>query len=383
MKPYAVRLKEIIRPAKSVRAANGIYPILSMTMHQGLVDQATKFKKRIASVDTSQYKVVKWDQLVVSFPIDEGVLAFQRKYSEAIVSPAYDIWDICAPTVVHAPYVERVLRSPYALQFYKSKLRGTTARRRTLPVDVFLGMEIPLPPLEEQRRIADILDKAEELRKKRQRTIELLEELQTAVFLGKLPDPSIAGGTVMRLADVCDKITDGAHLTPTYVEDGVPFLRVTDIQSAAIDWSRVKRIPLQEHVALTARCKPEPGDVLYSKNGTIGIAKYINWQQEFSIFVSLCLLKPKPGVILGEYLESFLQSDLALKQARAHSKTGTVTNLHLVDIREIKIPTPPIRVQSEWVAIKNSFQATREQLSASLSALDELIHSLHDTFFMN
>lgn len=89
-----VTLGQLIKPAKLYRAGSGIFPILSMTMHDGLVEQAKKFKKRVASSDTSQYKVVKSNQLVVGFPIDEGVLSFQYLFDEAIVSPAYDVWDL-------------------------------------------------------------------------------------------------------------------------------------------------------------------------------------------------------------------------------------------------------------------------------------------------
>lgn len=89
-----VELGALIQPAQLRRAEKETFPILSMTMHGGLVDQAIKFKKRVASTDTSQYKIVSHNQLVVGFPIDEGVLSFQKLYEKAIVSPAYDVWDL-------------------------------------------------------------------------------------------------------------------------------------------------------------------------------------------------------------------------------------------------------------------------------------------------
>jgi len=72
----SVPLGELIAKAKSARAGGSEYPLLSMTMHGGLVDQSRKFKKRVASDDLSDYKVVKRGQLVVGFPIDEAVLDF-------------------------------------------------------------------------------------------------------------------------------------------------------------------------------------------------------------------------------------------------------------------------------------------------------------------
>ena len=155
-----VALDVLIEPAPLERAGNRDLPILSMTMHEGLVDQGAKFKKRVASANTADYKLVRRNQLVVGFPIDEGVLSFQNLYDEAIVSPAYDTWRLCADIEVEPAYLERFLRSPRALTFYRAKLRGTTARRRTLPSDIFLRLAVPLPPPPKQRRIAETLDKA-------------------------------------------------------------------------------------------------------------------------------------------------------------------------------------------------------------------------------
>src|SRR5260370_32503727 len=102
-----IELGQIITPAKPRRAGEKDFPVLSMTMRDGLVDQADKFKKRIASADTSQYKVVGRNQLVVGFPIDEGVLAFQNLYDEAIVSPAYNIWNLQNDALIKSKYLEQ------------------------------------------------------------------------------------------------------------------------------------------------------------------------------------------------------------------------------------------------------------------------------------
>jgi len=150
-----------------------------------------------------------------------------------------------------------------------------------------------------------------------------------------------------RLIEICEKITDGAHKTPTYVKDGIPFLRITDIKDVIIDWNNTKKIPKSEHDELIKRCKPEFGDILYSKNGTIGVSKVVNWKNEFSIFVSLALLKPKKELVDSYFLKKFLDSPIAYKQATKRAKTATVTNLHLEEIREIKMPLPPLELQKK------------------------------------
>lgn len=184
-----ILLGELIQPAPTIRARTGSHPVLSMTMRYGLVDQEQRFKKRIASLDTSHYKIVKRGELVVGFPIDEGVLGFQEFYSEAIVSPAYHVWRLRDIHQVDRRYLERYLRSNVALAFYSKKLRSTTERRRAIPDDIFLTLPIPLPSFAEQRRITAILDLTDNLRQKRQNGIDLLDKMPYAMFVNAFGDP--------------------------------------------------------------------------------------------------------------------------------------------------------------------------------------------------
>jgi len=156
-----------------------------------------------------------------------------------------------------------------------------------------------------------------------------------------------------KLVDITSQITDGTHQTPAYTNSGVPFFRVTDL---TLSNDSKKFISLGEHHELIKRCRPEKGDVLYSKNGTIGVAKLINWDFEFSIFVSLALLKPIKEKIIPKYLEVLLNSEQTLVRAKGFSKSGTVTNLHLIDIKQIQIPLPPLSVQQEIVAEIEGYQ---------------------------
>lgn len=184
-----VPLGELIKPAKTVKAGENEYPILSMTMHNGLMDQNQKFKKNIASKDLSGYKVVKRGQLVVSFPIDEGVLDFQQLYDEAIVSPAYGIWDVIDGVEVDIDYLGLALRSERSLMYYKAKLQGSTARRRSLPKEVFLALPVELPSLDRQKNEVKKTRLQKQIEQKRERQRELLAELEKSVFIDMFGNP--------------------------------------------------------------------------------------------------------------------------------------------------------------------------------------------------
>ncbi len=151
-----VRLGELITKAPVERCGDRDFPVYSMTMHDGIVEQAGRFKKAIASKDTSSYKVVRKNQLVVGFPIDEGVIYIQNHDTPGIMSPAYNVWDFDMGRVTPA-YLELALHSPQSMAYYADKMRGTTARRRSLTADGLRALEIPLPSIDAQLRVAKML----------------------------------------------------------------------------------------------------------------------------------------------------------------------------------------------------------------------------------
>ena len=245
-----------------------------------------------------------------------------------------------------------------------------------------------LPSLPEQRAIASVVRAIQEAKFARQKEIALERERKAALMdylfshgtkgeprkqteIGEIPK----GWEVVRLAELCTKITDGTHRTPTYVKKGVPFLRVVDIRSTNVDWQQVKWIPRIEHDELIKRCKPEKGDVLLSKNGTIGKTKVVDWEQEFSIFVSLCLLKVKHKLLNNVYLAEFLASK-GLPQIQKRGKRMTVTNLHLVEIRELLIPLPSLSEQQEIAEILQACDNKITALEQETTRLDELFHAM-------
>ena len=181
---------ELITKAKIEKCGDSKYPVLSMTMHDGIVFQDERFKKQIASIDQSTYNVVHRNQLVVSFPIDEGVLAVQDITDAGIVSPAYKIWDVDQAEVI-PKYLEMFLRSPHSIQYYKSKLRGSTARRRSITDVDLLGMEIPLGTKDEQTSILNILEHTKRLINIRKQELAKLDELIKARFVEMFGDPEL------------------------------------------------------------------------------------------------------------------------------------------------------------------------------------------------
>lgn len=287
---------------------------------------------------------------------------------------------------------------------FSSQPFRTQIRQRVSGVKVFSitqailkSSALWLPTNEEQSQIADYLDyktiQIDKLIKNKEALIEILDEqsltmITEAVTKGLNPDMPMKDSDidwlgqvpkhwgVTRLKHVTHKIIDGAHFTPTYVSEGIPFLRVTDIvksKGKGINLDGVKFIPASEHEELIKRCNPEKGDVLYSKNGTIGIPRVIDWDWDFSVFVSLSLLKTEKNKINSNYLAYYLTSKVTQNQIEIGAKSNTVTNLHLDKIREFIVTLPSLDEQKSIVnKLDLGTKKINDMIAANLKTVERL-----------
>jgi type I restriction enzyme, S subunit len=153
----------------------------------------------------------------------------------------------------------------------------------------------------------------------------------------------------VELADVCDLITCGVAKRPDYVETGIPFLSAKNVKKQKVIWDDYKHITPEAHRALTKHNKPEIGDVLYTRVGSFGEAAIVDKDVEFSIFVSLTLIKPKP-ILLNKFLIYYLNSPMGKSLAKKGVSSSGVVNLNVGVVRKFPIPLPPLAEQQRIVA---------------------------------
>lgn len=155
-----------------------------------------------------------------------------------------------------------------------------------------------------------------------------------------------------RLEDICYRVTDGTHFTPKYKDDGIPFFSVKNVRPFTMKFDYKKYISQEEHDLISKRCPCEKGDILYTKVGaTYGYASIDSYEKPHSIFVSLCLMKPVHKYIMNKYLEIAFNSHFVFTQAHKRVSGIGVPDLHLIEIRDFKIPIPPIEEQQEVITL--------------------------------
>lgn len=189
-----------------------------------------------------------------------------------------------------------------------------------------------------------------------------------------------------RLEDISHLVTDGTHQTPKYVEDGKPFLSVKNVRPFLIKDKDIKYITIEEFFEINNRCNPEKGDILYTKVGaTFGYAAINILDYEFSIFVSLALIKPVYEYFISEYAEIAMNSELIFNQARERISGIGTPDLHLIEIRDFRIPFPPIEEQQEIVKrVKELFEKAdriEERYKKAKTFTDKLTQSILNKAF--
>ena len=343
-----MRLGDIISVANVEKCGNRTIPVLSMTMHDGLVLQTDRFKKTIASKDLSGYKVVRRNQLVVSFPIDEGVLYIQDVADTGIVSPAYAVWDVSTKMVLPR-FLGLFLRCPKSIQHYRSKLRGSTARRRTIPREDFLAMEIPGFSIAEQDRICLVIEKIESVIKACDKQIQSLGQLVKSRFVEMFGDVTVndRGWGIATLPELGELNRGVSKVrprnSPELLGGPYPLVQTGDVSNSGL-WIK--------NYSSTYSDKGLAQSRLW-KRGTLCITIAANIAQTAILDFDACFPDSVVGFVPNErtdaifihYWFSFFQKILEAQAPQVAQK-----NINLRILSGLKVVEPPLALQREFAA---------------------------------
>jgi type I restriction enzyme S subunit len=262
------------------------------------------------------------------------------------------------------------------------------AAQTVISKEMVESVNIPLLPLPEQQRIVALLDEAfaglatakANAERNLQNARAIFESHLQAVFSQRGE-----GWVEKGLKEICERITDGTHQTPKYFSEGVVFLSSRNVTSGKIDWDNVKYIDNAQHLEMHRRVAPRRGDILLAKNGTTGVAAIVDRDTVFDIYVSLAHIRALP-VIRPQLLLHFINSPAAKVQFNQRLKGVGVPNLHLEEIREVRLHFPEdLMTQDCLVAEVDELLEETQRLTQlyerKLAALEELKKSLlHQAF---
>jgi type I restriction enzyme S subunit len=230
-------------------------------------------------------------------------------------------------------------------------------------------LRVPTPSPSEQACIADFLDretaKIDALIAKQEQLIATLREDRTAtitqaVTKGLDGDAQLTATSsrwidstpmhwrVVQVKRVASRITDGAHISPE-TEGGVfDFVSTKDITDVAIDFAgALKTSPASYQYLVRNGCKPEVGDVLFSKDGTIGRTVVVIEDRDFVVASSLIIIKPNHHLVTPQYLHYSCQAANGKQQVESFVKGAGLPRLSIANLRRVFIAVPPVAEQAK------------------------------------
>lgn len=310
-------------------------------------------------------------------------MSFGRPYILRTSGCIHDGWLVLRDkeNQLNEDYLYHVLSSDFVYAQFKKFAVGAVVKN--LNIEVVEKVEIPLPSLPEQIRIAVILDHADALRVKRRESLAQLDSLTQSIFIEMFGDPATnpKGWEVTQLETVATKITDGEHQTPKRTEFGIKLLSARNIRDGYLDFGDVDFIDVEEHQKISKRCNPERGDILISCSGSIGRVAIVEIDEPLGLVRSAALVKPNHQKILSKYLETFLRSPHMNRMMINKAHSSSQANLFQGPIRALPIALPPIALQQEFVEKSVALQTLRNLHKAASAELENLFTSLQHRAF--
>lgn len=163
------------------------------------------------------------------------------------------------------------------------------------------------------------------------------------------------------------RVSDGVHKKPNYVESGIPFVTVKNLTAGpGIDLSELNYVTEADHEEFIKRTHPERGDILVSKDGTLGVVRVIETDAVFSIFVSVALIK-----LLDRSMSHYVGRALACPQVQTQmvGVGSGLQHIHLTDLRADCVPVAPREEQDEIVRRLDAMLSRIDHLEASWDGL--------------
>ena len=341
--------KQLKRVNESNSSGADVY---SVTKYDGFVRSLDYFKKQVFSRDLSSYKIVRKGEFAYStIHLDEGALGLLAD-EEALISPMYTTFEVDAS--VERQYLAYLLKSPNLINQYGLIGQGSVNRRKSVPFSSLAELEVFIPPLPEQKKIAEILSGIDTAINKIATAIVKSDTALTGIFAEL--DLIAAAGKISTLGEIARVQNGYAFQSSIFTEDsaGIPLVRISNISGGLVDTSKSKRIP--QTLAALGEYKVSRGDILIAMSGAttgkIGIyhgSSFCLLNQRVGKFVF------RPGSKSIAYATQLLLSGFLESRILAKAAGGAQPNISGKGIEAIEIPFPDTAEQDKYAITIQEF----------------------------
>ena len=258
---------------------------------------------------------------------------------------------------------------------------GRGATFKEISKSIVCEIEIPLPPLEEQKRIANILDKASNLIDLRKQQLEKMDLLVKSKFIDMFGDPvkNPKGWKVKSLKDIAlGKLSYGSGASATEYDLNVRYIRITDInEKGCLNDFKVSPNEISDEYIL------REGDILFARSGAT-VGKTFRYSEKYGkcIYAGyLIRLVPNQKIVLPDYIYYFSRTDYYLSFVKQSMKTVAQPNINAQQYGALQIPIPPLFLQNQFASFVEKVEKQKTVMQQSLGKLEMNYKALMQEYF--
>ena len=265
--------------------------------------------------------------------------------------------------------------------------KGTGSTFKAINKKTLSETEIPLPPIEEQRKIAAILDKVSDLIAKRQQQLDKLDEMIKARFMEIFGDSetNTKNWRVLPMSKICSVGSSKRIYQSEQSSSGVPFWRISDLTSLITTGTVTHElyIPEERYKELKTQGQvPAPGDILITSRGTLGQCYIVKVNDRF--YFQDGMISWLSGYMDGVtplYISYLFTMPGFRKQIDSMQAGSTVAYLSITMIKKLKVMLPDIESQQQFASFVSKTEKTKTTISRSLEKLETLKKALMQEYF--
>ena len=265
--------------------------------------------------------------------------------------------------------------------------KGTGSTFKAINKKTLSETEIPLPPIDEQRKIAAILDKVSDLIAKRQQQLDKLDEMIKARFMEIFGDSetNTKNWRVLPMSKICSVGSSKRIYQSEQSSSGVPFWRISDLTSLITTGTVTPElyIPEERYKELKTQGQvPAPGDILITSRGTLGQCYIVKVNDRF--YFQDGMISWLSGYMDGVtplYISYLFTMPGFRKQIDSMQAGSTVAYLSITMIKKLKVMLPDIESQQQFASFVSKTEKTKTTISRSLEKLETLKKALMQEYF--
>ena len=246
------------------------------------------------------------------------------------------------------------------------------------------NIPVPLPPLDQQKKIAAILDAADAYRQKTKALITKYDELNQSLFLDMFGDPvsNPKGWEIQCLSSVCSLQGGFSFKSKDFVENGVKLVKIGNVHFQNIIWDEVDLLP-KEYLVKHSNFSLNEGDILMALTRPIikslGTVKAVTVKKSdlpSLLNQRVARFVPNESKIKKRYLLGYIYSNYFKNKIDKYSSTSLQPNVSNKQIEKMEIFVPPLEIQNQFTKRVQAIESQKALAQASLAQAEDLFNSL-------